>query len=80
MAKKKELTFEENLEKLETIVEKLESGDLPLEKAFDYYKEGMDLSLSCSKELEEVEKEVTKIEKKYDGDVQLSPFNLEGDN
>ena len=41
MTKNKELSFEENLKELEEIVEKLESGDIDLEKSVKLYEQGM---------------------------------------
>ena len=79
MAEKKQQTFEESLEKLEKIIGQLEMGDLALDKAFEYYKEGMDLSLFCSNELKKVEKEVLQIQKNREGDLVVSPYETEGD-
>ena len=79
MATKKEQTFEESLEKLEKIIGQLEMGDLALDKAFEYYKEGMDLSLFCSNELKKVEKEVLQIQKNREGDLLVSSYETEGD-
>lgn len=70
-------TFEDSLEKLEKIINKLESGDLALDKAFEYYKEGMDLSLFCSEELKRVEKEVLQIQKKQNGEFDISLYESE---
>lgn len=56
-----ELSFEEALTKLEEIVEKLEVGDVPLEKAINYYQEGMQLSKICSDKLNNVQKKMTQI-------------------
>ena len=78
MANSKKTTFEESLKKLEEIVQKLESGDLPLDEAFEYYKKGMDLSLYCSKELKSVEKEVLKIQRNYEGKIEESSYGLIG--
>lgn len=62
MAKKdEELSFEQAMEKLEEIVEKLEAGDVPLEKAIDYYQEGMVLSKLCSDKITNVQEKMTKI-------------------
>ena len=47
--------FEECLQRLENIVEELEKGDLPLEKALALFEEGMKLSQSCRGELEAAE-------------------------
>lgn len=77
MAAKKKQTFEESLEKLEEIIVELESGDLPLDKAFEYYKEGMDLSLFCSEELKRVENEVIQIQKGRDGEFIETSYETE---
>ena len=47
--------FEECLQRLEQIVDELEKGDLPLEKALALFEEGMKLSQSCRSELEAAE-------------------------
>ena len=46
------MTFEENLTRLNDIVGQLENDKLPLEKALEPYKEGIDLSVDCKKSLE----------------------------
>lgn len=46
------MTFEENLTRLNDIVAQLENDKLPLEKALELYKEGIDLSVDCKKSLE----------------------------
>lgn len=46
------MTFEENLTRLNDIVGQLENDKLPLEKALELYKEGIDLSVDCTKSLE----------------------------
>jgi len=61
MADEKALTFEEAMEKLEVIVEKLEEGDVPLEEAISFYKEGMELSKLCHNKLKHVEGQLTQI-------------------
>ncbi|MEC5422295.1 exodeoxyribonuclease VII small subunit [Virgibacillus sp. C22-A2] len=61
MSKNKELTFEEAMEKLEVIVEKLEEGDVPLEKAINYYQEGMNLSKLCNDKLKNVQEKMAQI-------------------
>ncbi|MDL4841595.1 exodeoxyribonuclease VII small subunit [Aquibacillus rhizosphaerae] len=61
MTKKDELSFEEAMKKLEEIVDKLEEGEVPLEKAINYYQEGMNLSKVCSDKLTNVEKQMEQI-------------------
>jgi exodeoxyribonuclease VII small subunit len=55
------LSFEEAMKQLEEIVEKLEEGDVPLEKAINYYQEGMKLSKLCSEKLNKVEVQMEQI-------------------
>ena len=50
--------FEEGLQRLETIVTELEKGDVALDRALELFDEGMKLSGSCRKELEEAEGKV----------------------
>ena len=61
MTDKQDITFEEAMENLEKIVEQLEEGDVPLEKAISIYKEGMDLSRICHTKLKTVEDQLTQI-------------------
>ena len=44
-------TFEENLKALETVVEQLERGDLPLEDSVKLFEQGMALSAACKQDL-----------------------------
>ncbi len=71
MAKK---TFEESLKKLEHIVEELESGDLPLEKAIKVFEEGIKLSNLCSEKLDETEKKIELLVKDNNGNLTRKPF------
>lgn len=50
--------FEECLQRLEVIVKEMERGDLPLEQSLKLFEEGIALSGSCRKELEEAEGKV----------------------
>lgn len=65
--------FEECLQRLETIVQQLERGDLPLEQALKLFEEGAGLSDSCRRELEEAEGKV-EILLKQNGRLQPEPF------
>ena len=57
----KKLTFEENLKKLEDIVEQLESGHIDLEKSVELYEKGMILKNNCEEKLKKVEIQIKKI-------------------
>jgi exodeoxyribonuclease VII small subunit len=67
--------FEECLQRLEEIVDELEKGDIPLENALALFEEGIQLSNSCRKELEDAEGKV-EILLKQNGKLQPEP--LEG--
>ena len=56
-----EPTFEEKLAQLEGIVNQLEQGDVPLEKALDQFKVGVKLSQELDKTLKSAEKTVTEM-------------------
>ncbi len=55
---KKELTFEEAIEKLESIVDSLENGDFPLEESLKLYEEGVKLVSICTTKINNVEKSI----------------------
>ncbi len=65
--------FEECLQKLESIVDQLEKGNLPLEQALKLFEQGVELSNNCRKELEEAEGRV-EILLKQNGKLQAEPF------
>lgn len=60
------MKFEENMEKLEKIVQDLENGDLTLEDSIKKFEEGIEISKKCSEILEEAEKKITILIKKDD--------------
>lgn len=59
MAKKKEASFEENMQRLQEIVQELERVDLPLERNVALYKEGRALVASCTEMLEKARHEIS---------------------
>jgi len=65
--------FEECLERLEKIVKELEKGEVPLEKSLTLFEEGMQLSATCRKQLEDAEGKV-EILLKQNGKLQTEPF------
>jgi exodeoxyribonuclease VII small subunit len=65
--------FEECLQRLETIVAELEKGDVSLDHALELFDEGMKLSSSCRKELEDAEGKV-EILLKRNGKLQPETF------
>jgi exodeoxyribonuclease VII small subunit len=65
--------FEDCLQRLEQIVDELEKGNVPLEQALKLFEEGVQLSASCRKELEEAEGKV-EILLKQNGKLQPEPY------
>ncbi len=74
MAKEKECTFEENLEKLEVIVKNLESGNIPLDDAIENFNEAVKLAKLCDDKLKNAEEKVNSILNK---DGKLEEFKIE---
>jgi len=74
MAKK---TIEQAMKQLEQIVQDLESGDMPLEKAIKTFEEGVRLSKFCSQKLDETEKRITILMQNSDGKIAEVPFSDE---
>ena len=71
MAEKK--TFETSLKKLESAVERLEQGELPLEEALACFEDGVRAAGSCQKLLQEAELKIESL--RLDGDELVSePF------
>lgn len=52
------MDFEKKLGRLESIVEKMESGDLPLEESLKLFEEGVKLSRECNEQLSSAEQKV----------------------
>ncbi|WP_028544152.1 exodeoxyribonuclease VII small subunit [Paenibacillus taiwanensis] len=70
------MSFEAAMERLEHIVNQLESGDVPLEQAIELFQEGMMLSKNCSSKLEQVERKIEMLTEQ-DGEWQRQAFQPE---
>ena len=77
MAAKKKLNFEGSMARLEEIVSLLEKGDAPLEQAMTLFEEGAKLLRECTKQLDEAEQKVVKLQKGPDGEPVELPFDTE---
>ncbi len=73
--KKKEPSFEESLERLEEIVDKLEGDDLSLEDSLALFEEGMKLAQECGRRLDAAEKKVSLLLKDKEGNLVPEPFS-----
>ena len=74
---KASVPFEEALQKLESIVEAMESGDLPLEGLLARYEEGMKLATLCQEKLADAEVKIQQLEKTVVGEMKLKPLSAE---
>ena len=72
-AKDKAPGFEETLGALEQIVNQLESGELPLERALELFEEGVGLTRNCQQQLEEAERKVEMLLRER-GEIKTVPF------
>ena len=71
--------FEESLERLETIVESMESGDIPLAELVSKFEEGNNLLIACQKRLKDAEIKIDKLKKGKDK-LELESFEPENNN
>ena len=80
MPRKKELSFEESLEKLEAIVKEMEGGDLTLKDLMSHYSEGVGLAKNCMGALERAEQTMDLLVKENEatGTVEESKLDIEG--
>jgi exodeoxyribonuclease VII small subunit len=75
-----DISFEAAAEKLESIVEAMESEELPLEKLLVQYEEGTKLVKICESKLQAAEKRITQLEKNLEGELASRPVTLEGED
>lgn len=73
MSGKKNIDLEKSLSELEAIVEELESGDLPLDKAMQKFEQGIKLTRGCQSALKDAEQKVEILMKSAGGE-NLQPF------
>ena len=79
MTNKKSFNLEKSLAELESLVEELESGDLPLEKAMKKFEAGIKLTRGCQAALKEAEQKVEILLKSAGGDEELEEFEVDDD-
>lgn len=72
-----DLSFEEAIKKLETIVEEMESKDLPLENLLARFEEGTKLAKVCQTKLSDAELKIQQLEKNASGETTLKPLDID---
>ena len=73
----KEMSFEEALAELETIVRQLEQGDVELEKSIAIYERGAELKKHCEGRLKSAELKVDQIVQGSDGAPKTEPASFD---
>lgn len=76
MDEKEELTFEDAMKQLESIVETLGGGNLSLEDSLKMFEEGMELCKFCNKKLDEAEYKVEKLMEKEGGELSVEQLKV----
>ena len=76
-AKKKELTFEDNLKRLEEIVNGLETGEFSLDESLKLFEEGIGLVKECQGKLEKAERKVEVLIKDDKENISIKDFEQE---
>ncbi len=70
------LSYEEAFEQLEAAVTALQDGKLPLERALQYYEEGMKLAQHCDTLLQKAELSVQRLSVSGDGTLDIQPIEI----
>ena len=71
--------FEDDLTKLEGVVERLERGDLTLDESVRLFEEGVKLSGACKKELEQAEGRIQVLVEGKAGKMQVAEMEMDED-
>jgi len=77
MTTKKSVNLEKSIADLEALVDELESGDLPLEKAMKKFEDGIKLTRQCQAALKQAEQKVEILVRSAGGEENLEPFDLD---
>ena len=77
--KQADVSFEAAVEKLESIVEEMESDELPLDKLLVRYEEGAKLVKACEEKLQSAETRITQLEETLEGELAARPVTLRDD-
>ena len=78
--KQADVSFEAAVKKLESIVEEMESDELPLDKLLGRYEEGAKLVKACEEKLQSAETRITQLEETLEGELAARPVTLREDD
>jgi len=77
LSENQEQTFEKAYEQLQEIVEKLEEGELPLDKSMALFEEGVRLEQFCEQQLDQAELKISELIRREGEAVDIEPFEAE---
>ena len=72
-----EIKFEKAIQRLEKIVDDLETGELDIDKSLEIFEEGIKMSRVCSKKLSEAEAKIEKLTRDKKGELVAELFPVE---
>ena len=72
----KKLKFEEAMQRLDAIVEAMESGEIGIEEVLERYEEAMSLKAHCQAILDEAELRIKRVQADAAGGVTVTPMDL----
>lgn len=75
-----EIKFEKAIQRLEKIVDDLETGELDIDKSLEIFEEGIKMSRICSKKLNEAEAKIEKLTRDQKGELVAELFPVDEDN
>ncbi len=75
-----EIKFEKAIQRLEKIVDDLETGELDIDKSLEIFEEGIKMSRVCSKKLSEAEAKIEKLTRDQKGELVTELFPVEEEN
>ena len=76
---KKELSFEDSMQRLDEIVKALEKGDVTLNDSMEMFEEGTALIRRCTALLDSAQQQVVRLKKGPDGAPEELPFDADGE-
>jgi len=68
------MTYEQQLQQLETLIKQLENGDLSLDQTLAAYEQGVALIRVCQQQLEQAEQRIQLLAHDANGEETLVPF------
>ena len=74
------LSFEQTLDRLEDVVDKLETGEAGLDQSLKLYEDGVKMLDRCHGMLERAEKKIQQLVKDSEGRLKVKPFAVDTDD